>query len=52
MVKKNKYFTKSEFTDYLSANKIANRPIIAGNIVQQPFIKDFSHKKLNLKIQN
>ncbi len=49
VVKKNKFFTKSEFTDYLSANKIANRPIIAGNIVQQPFIKDFSHKKLNLK---
>ena len=48
VVKKNRKFNKLDLTNYLSKNKIANRPIIAGNIVEQPFIKDFTHKKKNL----
>ncbi len=49
VIKKNNSFTKDEFTKYLSDNNIANRPIIAGNIAEQPFMKDFPHKKMALK---
>tara|TARA_B100000242_G_C43037752_1_gene483902 strand:- start:719 stop:1987 length:1269 start_codon:yes stop_codon:yes gene_type:complete len=48
VVKNNKKFDKSKLTKYLTKNNIANRPIIAGNIIEQPFIKDFVHKKKEL----
>lgn len=45
VVKKNTKFDKEKITNYLTKQGIANRPIIAGNIADQPFIKDFKHKK-------
>ena len=48
-VKPNKKFNKKKLVDFLSKNKIANRPIIAGNIADQPFLKKFKFKKTTLK---
>ena len=48
VVKKNSMFTKNQLVEYLSKNKIANRPIIAGNIAEQPFLKKFKFKKTDL----
>ena len=48
-VKPNKKFNKKKLVDFLSKNKIANRPIIAGNIADQPFLKKFKFKKTALK---
>ncbi len=48
-VKPNKEFSKIKLVDFLSKNKIANRPIIAGNIADQPFLKKFKFKKTALK---
>ena len=48
-VKPNKKFNKKKLVDFLSKNKIANRPIIAGNIADQPFLKKFKFKKKTLK---
>lgn len=49
VVKKNSKYKKISLTDHLSKHGIANRPVIAGNIAEQPFIKDFKHRKGNLK---
>ena len=48
VVKKNSKFTKNQLVEYLSKNKIANRPIIAGNIAEQPFLNKFKFKKTDL----
>jgi len=48
VVKKNKYFSKKMLTNFLTKNRIDNRPIIAGNIADQPFIKKFKYKKKKL----
>ncbi len=48
-VKPNKNFSKRKLVDFLSKNKIANRPIIAGNIADQPFLKKFKFKKTTLE---
>ncbi len=48
-VKPNKKFNKKKLVNFLSKNKIANRPIIAGNIADQPFLKKFKFKKTTLK---
>jgi CDP-4-dehydro-6-deoxyglucose reductase, E1 len=48
-VKPNKKFFKIKLVDFLSKNKIANRPIIAGNIADQPFLKKFRFKKTALE---
>ena len=48
VVKKNSKFTKNQLVNYLSKNKIANRPIIAGNIAEQPFLNKFKFKKTDL----
>lgn len=47
-VKPNNEFTKNNLVDYLSKKKIANRPIIAGNIADQPFLKKFRYRKTSL----
>lgn len=49
VIKKNNKFQKSAITSYLKSHGIANRPIIAGNIAEQPFIRDFKHRKGDLK---
>ena len=49
VIKKNNKFQKSEITSYLNRYGIANRPIIAGNIAEQPFIRDFRYRKGDLK---
>lgn len=48
-VKPNKMFSKIKLVNFLSKNKIANRPIIAGNIADQPFLKKFRFKKTTLE---
>ena len=48
-VKPNKKFSKKRLVDFLSKNRIANRPIIAGNIADQPFLKKFRFKKTTLE---
>jgi len=48
-VKLNKKFSKKRLVDFLSKNRIANRPIIAGNIADQPFLKKFKFKKTTLE---
>jgi CDP-6-deoxy-D-xylo-4-hexulose-3-dehydrase len=47
-VKPNNKFTKNNLVDFLSKKKIANRPIIAGNIADQPFLKKFRYRKTSL----
>ena len=47
-VKKNSKFIKNDLVNFLTKNKIANRPIIAGNIADQPFLKKFKFKKTSL----
>ena len=49
VVKQNNEISKKELVNYLSKYKIANRPIIAGNIAEQPFLKKFKFRKTTLK---
>ena len=49
VVKKNAKFRRKDLVNYLSKNNIANRPIIAGNIAEQPFLKKFKFKKTRLR---
>ena len=49
VVRQNKEISKKELVNHLSKYKIANRPIIAGNIAEQPFLKKFRYKKTKLK---
>ncbi len=48
-IKPNEKFSKKKLVDFLSKNRIANRPIIAGNIADQPFLKKFKFKKTTLE---
>jgi len=48
VVKKNIYFSKKEIENFLNKSNIDTRPIIAGNIVRQPFLKLFKYRKGNL----
>jgi len=43
----NNYFKKQELVKYLGKNNIQTRPIVAGNMVQQPATKFFKFKKSN-----
>ena len=52
VVKKNNKFTKKDLVKYLTKRNIANRPIIAGNIADQPFLKKFKFKKTKLTNSN
>lgn len=52
VVKNNSKFNKKSLTEHLTNHGIANRPIIAGNIADQPFIKKFNHRKGILKNSN
>ncbi len=36
LIKENKFFSYQEFVDYLESKKIETRPIMAGNMVEQP----------------
>ena len=47
-VKENSRYSKKDLTDFLKKKRIATRPIIAGNITDQPFLKDFSFRKGDL----
>ena len=49
VVKQNNEISKKELVNHLSKYKIANRPIIAGNIAEQPFLKKFKFRKTTLK---
>jgi len=40
------HFTKNQFVNYLEANKIATRPLFAGNIVKQPAYSNIPFKKV------
>ncbi|MBC8251222.1 MAG: DegT/DnrJ/EryC1/StrS family aminotransferase [Candidatus Nitrosopelagicus sp.] len=50
-IKKNKYFTKNEFVDYLEKNSIDTRPVMAGNFVLQPVAKMMKYKSIG-KLKN
>ncbi len=45
VVKKNKFFKKKELEIFLKKVNIDTRPIIAGNIARQPFLKKFKFSK-------
>ncbi len=45
VVKKNKFFKKIELEKFLNKSNIDTRPIIAGNIARQPFLKKFKYSK-------
>lgn len=48
VVKNNRCFTKGELVKHLKQNGIDTRPIIAGNIVDQPFLRSFRCRKSEL----
>jgi CDP-6-deoxy-D-xylo-4-hexulose-3-dehydrase len=35
---------KNKFIEILNKNKIENRPLIAGNLLKQPFLKNYKNK--------
>ncbi len=45
-IKQNSFFTKNQLVQYLEKNKIETRPVMAGNITQQPVMKYLDHKKI------
>ena len=45
VVKKNKFFNKIDLEIFLKKYNIDTRPIIAGNIARQPFLKKFKYRK-------
>ena len=50
---KNKFFTKQELVDVLEKNGIETRPVMAGNMINQPVSKYIKYKKTgNLKNSN
>jgi len=50
---KNKFFTKKELVDVLEKNGIETRPVMAGNMINQPVSKYIKYKKTgNLKNSN
>ena len=42
---KNKFFTKDQLTKYLGKNNIDTRPVMTGNIIDQPVMKYIKFKK-------
>ena len=52
IVKKNNLFKKKELEKFLNKFNIDTRPIIAGNIARQPFLKKFKHFKGKLNNSN
>lgn len=48
VIKKNNKFHKNEIEIFLNKKNIDTRPIIAGNIVRQPFLKLFKYRKTSL----
>ena len=51
-VKKNKYFTKNDLVQHLEKNKIETRPVMAGDITQQPVIKYIKHRNVGSLINS
>ena len=49
IVQKTAPFRKNEFINFLNQMGVATRPILSGNIAQQPVAKEFFFKKGNLK---
>jgi len=47
----NKFFSKIELVNHLEKNKIETRPIMTGNIINQPVSKKFNYKKQD-KLKN
>lgn len=39
-------FTRRELMDFLESKNIETRPIMAGNIIEQPFMKHYKYKKI------
>jgi len=50
-VVENQYFSKTELVAYLEKNHIETRPIMTGNMVEQPVSKNFTYKN-NHKLKN
>ena len=49
----NNFFTKNELVNYLEHKHIETRPVMTGNFVKQPVIKELKYKtKGNLKNAN
>lgn len=48
-VKPNRFFNKKDLAAFMESRNIETRPIIAGNIAGQPFLKKFKFKQGNLK---
>ena len=44
LIKENAPFSYKEFVDYLESKKIATRPIMAGNIVEQPSSSHYKYR--------
>ncbi len=44
VIKDDAPFTKAELMGFLSEKRIDNRPVIAGNIAEQPFLKAYRYK--------
>lgn len=49
IVQKNAPFDRKQLIDFLNKKGVATRPILSGNIAQQPVAKEFYFKKGNLK---
>lgn len=49
IVQKNAPFNREELIDFLNKKGVATRPILSGNIAQQPVAKEFYFKKGDLK---
>jgi CDP-6-deoxy-D-xylo-4-hexulose-3-dehydrase len=49
VVKPNPFFNKNNLVNFMEERNIETRPIISGNIADQPFIKNFKFKQGNLK---
>jgi len=49
IVKPNPFFNKNELVSFMEARNIETRPIIAGNIAAQPFLKKYPFRQGNLQ---
>ena len=49
IVQRNAPFKKSEMIKFLNERGVQTRPILSGNIAQQPVAKTFRYKKTRLK---
>jgi CDP-6-deoxy-D-xylo-4-hexulose-3-dehydrase len=50
-IRKNIFFTKNELVEFLEENGIETRPVMAGNMVEQPVTKMFDYKVVG-KLKN